>query len=325
LLVLLGHAAHTPGFPAFLKQAIVFDTAHFGVNVFFVLSGFLITSLLIEEHRRTGSVSLRDFYIRRTIRIFPAAYSYVAVVALLAWLRIASLQQGDLVHALTYTMNYHHHRAWALGHLWSLGVEEQFYLLWPLSFLMLGEQRARTIALGVLVFAPLCRVSTWLLFPNMRIGIDEEFQTVCDGLATGCLIGMLAARYGTYGLISRIPRAVFLLAPVAAVLSNIFARWPSFFLPFGATISNLSLAVIMLWCIGNARSWLGRLLNLRAAIFLGTISYSLYLWQQLFMDGTFMQTGLRFPVNVSLAVMAAVGSYYLIERPLQGLRRRFRR
>jgi peptidoglycan/LPS O-acetylase OafA/YrhL len=304
---------------------LFFDVAHFGVDVFFTLSGYLITTLLVEESRRTGTVSMSDFYIRRTIRIFPAAYLYVVTVAILSALGIVVLRDGDLLHAVTYTMNYHHQRGWALGHLWSLGVEEQFYLLWPLSFLLLGERRGLWVAVAIIAVVPGLRVATWMLFPAARIGIDEEFQVVCDGLVTGCLLAQLVARYGIDRILTKIPRPVFLLAPVAAVLSSAFAQWPSFCLTIGATITNLSIGIVALWCIAHADSVIGQLLNARAVIFLGTISYSLYLWQQLFMDTTLMPVSVAFPANAILTMAAAAGSYYLMERPLLALRRRFRR
>jgi peptidoglycan/LPS O-acetylase OafA/YrhL len=290
-----------------------------------VLSGFLITILLIEENRRTGSVSLRDFYIRRTIRIFPAAYLYICTVAVLAVVGIVVLRGGDLIHAATYTMNYHHDRAWALGHLWSLAVEEQFYLLWPLGFLLLGQGRALWLAAGAIAVVPLLRVASWILLPAARIGIDEEFQVVCDGLATGCALALLVGRYGIAGIVTRIPPLLFAVAPIAAVVCCALAKWTSFTLPIGITITNLAIALVVLSCIAHADTAIGRLLNTRPAIFLGTVSYSLYLWQQLFMDRTLTPAIFTFPVNAILAFAAAVGSYHLVERPLQTLRHRFRR
>ena len=83
-MVLLGHAAGLPQFPVVIRNLLVLDIARFGVAIFFVLSGFLITTLLIDERSRRGRVSLRDFYLRRTIRIFPAAYLYIACAVVVA-------------------------------------------------------------------------------------------------------------------------------------------------------------------------------------------------------------------------------------------------
>ena len=123
------------------------DFGYLGVKVFFVISGYLITRLLIAEHARTGRISLRGFYVRRVWRIFPAFYAFVGAM-LAAWaIGWIALAPGDVVAALTYTMNYHYERSWGLGHIWSLSIEEQFYLVWPFLFLALG--RTRVVATSI--------------------------------------------------------------------------------------------------------------------------------------------------------------------------------
>ena len=118
-----------------------------GVEVFFVISGYLITMLLLSEHRRTGGIGLRHFWFRRARRLLPAVFALLFVVSLVSALFVRSEMsrlKGDVVAALTYTMNWHlilggtsyfdqFQRPPLLRHLWSLAVEEQFYLLWPLA------------------------------------------------------------------------------------------------------------------------------------------------------------------------------------------------
>lgn len=324
-MVLLGHAARFPSFPAAIRELLFFDVAYFGVNVFFVLSGFLITTLLIEEHRRTGRISLKDFYVRRTLRIFPAAYVYIGVVALLAAAGYVGLERGDLLHALTYTTNYHHERARTLGHLWSLAVEEQFYLLWPLAFVLAGRARAPWVAGAIIALVPAVRVLSWMLFPERRVGINEEFQVVCDALATGCLLALLVARHGLAGLADRVPRWAYAAAVPVALAASALGNWPSFQLPIGMTLVNLSIAVTLLWLVAYPGTWAGRMLNSRIAVFIGILSYSLYLWQQLFLDPGLMPARFGMTIGLVLTVLAALASYALVERPLVALRHRFRR
>ena len=127
VLVLIAHVSlQYPWLRRFVEHV-----GNYGVRIFFVISGFLITGLLLKELTKTGRISLKSFYIRRTLRIFPAFYVYVLTVVILAWAGILILLPGDLLHAVTYTMNYHMVRSWWLNHMWSLSVEEQFYLLWP--------------------------------------------------------------------------------------------------------------------------------------------------------------------------------------------------
>ena len=101
-----------------------------GVHVFFVLSGYLITNLLLHEYERSSTISLRDFYIRRAYRIFPAAFVFLVVVIILYWQQIRWYHAAA---ALLYVANMDMARPWIFGHLWSLSIEEQFYLLWPFA------------------------------------------------------------------------------------------------------------------------------------------------------------------------------------------------
>src|SRR4051812_33530313 len=128
--VLFAHLAGTRNFPASRVVGKIVDFGALGVHVFFVISGYLITRLLLEELERRQRISLGRFYLRRTLRIFPPYYAFIlALVAAqaLGWLQLAS---RDVMHAMTYTSNYYLERSWFTGHTWSLSVEEQFYLLW---------------------------------------------------------------------------------------------------------------------------------------------------------------------------------------------------
>src|SRR6202521_1564487 len=126
LLVLLGHGAMTGGAPRLLTR--FGHVGNIGVRCFFVLSGFLITTLLLKEVSATGTISLVKFYIRRSLRVLPASLALIGVLATLHLWGVIRLWPGDLSHALTYTANYHLRRSWWLDHLWSLSVEEQFYI-----------------------------------------------------------------------------------------------------------------------------------------------------------------------------------------------------
>ena len=324
LMVIVGHAANFPTFPASAKALLVVNFAHLGVNVFFVLSGFLITMLLVAERSRTGRVSLLDFYARRTIRIFPAAYAYLAVVALAAWAGLVNLLPGDMLHALTYTMNYHHERGWSAGHLWSLAVEEQFYLLWPLMFMRSGKH-ALAIVLLVLAVSPVVRTLSWVLVPESRDGMDEEFQFVCDSLATGCALALLATRVGLERLGTMMPRWLAALALLATLGAASLMDRPSFHLPLGATAINLGIAACILRVVTHPTGATGHVLNCRAVASMGLLSYSLYLWQQLFLDVDAWPGLPGLGPRLLLVLVAAAASYHLLEKPLVALRARFRR
>lgn len=324
-LVLLAHLRRTAGFWPLRGLSVAGDLGNLGVRVFFVISGFLITHLLLKEHERTGTISLRDFYLRRTLRIFPAFYAFLAIVWAGARLGYLPLQPGDLLHAATYTMNYHQDRSWYVGHLWSLAVEEQFYLLWPATLALLGPRRGLWVVVGALVAAPLTRVGTWLALPRLEGSIGEAFPTIMDAIAAGCLLalarGWLAER-GNYLRWQASP--AFWLAPLAVVLANATgARVTLFGWLLGETIMNLSIALMIDHWLRHPGGLTGRILNYRLLSAVGVLSYSLYLWQQPFL---FRQSGVavqRFPLNLALAFTAAASSYLLIERPFLRLKERF--
>src|SRR5262249_1060512 len=130
LLVVAGHLAGTRGFPLrenFLSSSL----ALLGVRVFFVISGFLITQILLEELAESGTVQLGRFYFRRTLRIFVPYYAFLIALFALERAGVILVGPNDFQAAATYTTNYNPHAAWQLAHTWSLSVEEQFYLLLP--------------------------------------------------------------------------------------------------------------------------------------------------------------------------------------------------
>jgi hypothetical protein len=121
-LVLIGHLDGTHKIGRLPGIHVFGDLAHFGVIVFFVISGFLITSLLIREYEHTGRVSLKLFYLRRALRIFPAAFAYIGVISLLSALGAIVVTRSNLLFAATYLVNYLVHPAWYIGHLWRIPV-----------------------------------------------------------------------------------------------------------------------------------------------------------------------------------------------------------
>ena len=188
-LVILSHSFGGEGILGYVLHRAG-DVGVLGVRVFFVISGFLITSLLLAEHRKTGAISLPWFYFRRTMRIFPAFYAFAAVMALVAALRVVAIPAADFLFAVTYTMNFIAEPAWALGHLWSLAVEEQFYLLWPATLCLLGLRRGFKAAVAVVILSPLVRFAC-LYVPSARPLIGLAFPTIADPLAVGCLLAGL--------------------------------------------------------------------------------------------------------------------------------------
>ncbi len=156
--VFLGHAVGT--LKEFLPQAalnlLVF--ADLGVRIFFVISGFLISQILFAELEREGQISLPKFYFRRALRLLPTYYSFLVVMLLASAAGWLALTPQDRLHASTFTQNYCSGCTWNLGHTWSLSVEEQFYLLWPLAIFLLRRRAALVAAAALVILCPLGRV-----------------------------------------------------------------------------------------------------------------------------------------------------------------------
>ena len=319
-LVLAGHSKGTQHFHLEWKAPI----AEFGVRVFFVLSGFLITSLLLKELELTGRISLKNFYLRRVFRIFPASYTYILIIAVLAASRLIVLNAHDLVHAATYTCDYYAGRGWYVGHLWSLSVEEQFYLLWPFTLCLAGRKRGMLIAAIACLAVPLIRVGEFAFVPSARPGLGDHFETVADSMAVGCLLAGIRDRLSRHrGYIRFLSSPFFALVPVLTMAMCVLPLQLRFRFTIEDPLMNLGIALCLDAAMRFSLHPIAKILNWRPVVFVGVLSYSLYLWQQPFLDRYSSSPLAAFPLNMSLAFGAALLSYYIVERPFLGLKQRF--
>jgi peptidoglycan/LPS O-acetylase OafA/YrhL len=300
--------AHLSGTRNFIHSHVLELYGNLGSRIFLVLSGYLITSQLLREHERSGTISLRNFYIRRAYRIFPAAYVFMAVTVALHW-RV--LTWPNIAAVLTYTGNFYRGH-WVLGHLWSLGVEEQFYLLWPLALVLFFHSRTWIVLAAILAGPPL-RVLFWFLWGSA--GLGRQFPLYMDALAMGCAMSMLEPRIAHYDHIFR--SRWFLLVPVATVLLPLAQLMNSrFYQVAGLSTLHLGIALSLRHLI--VRSY--TILNCKPVAWFGGITYSLYLWQQLFLNRGSSAPWTAFPLNLLLALACGTTSYYLIEKPFLRLR-----
>lgn len=296
-----------------------------GVDVFFVISGFLITLLLIREQQRTGRISLAGFYRRRSLRILPAYLLFLAAIAVISHLGWERVQAGDWIAALTYTMNWRSAPAWVVGHIWSLSMEEQFYLLWPPLFLLLSPRAARRALIVCIVLAPVFRVACRHYLPTYEAFGRDSFPARVEPIAAGCLLALLAASAAERAWLNRwfMPMRSLGIAIVALLLvSFLSTRSRIVSLVCRSTLDALLIPIVV-WACANARgSIASRILEWRPLVGLGILSYSLYLWQQPFLNPGKHSMPCRFPLNVLLALGAALASHFLIERPFLALKDR---
>jgi peptidoglycan/LPS O-acetylase OafA/YrhL len=310
IAILVVLAAHT-GVPGFSDGG-----GGAGVTLFFVLSGYLITSMLLAEKAKYGRVDFRAFYIRRALRLFPALAAVLVVVVLLvvAGLMPQEAREGVdyrivLAGVVCYVANWvavAGQPIGMLGHTWSLAVEEQFYILWPALLLLglrLGRQRFALIVL-LFIFAD----TPYRLWLDLHGGFMHVFvgtDTRGDALLFGCVLALLETRWnlvvGWLGLAGVLVLAI---------------TWPGdpglglqiLFIPGAALVSTLAVAgcpSILAWS---------------PLAFVGRISYGLYLWH-----GLVIWWHLPWPVAVPLCIGIACVSYFVLEQPFLRLKGRFGR
>jgi peptidoglycan/LPS O-acetylase OafA/YrhL len=321
-----------------LHHAAIFSTSwawrygYRGVDVFFAISGLLITSRLLEEEHRSGRISLRHFYLRRAFRILPAALIYLLAIAGLAKLGLIYVSKVEWFASLFFYRNYsslfHIERTlqlpWFTTHFWSLSIEEHFYFLLP-ALLVFTRGKIRIATLSVISF---CVIAHRYMELTHRGWFTIQFHTDVrlDALMIPATFAVLS-RSEVYGERFNLFIRKAHLGFVAAFL--LFVWWPE-----NSALQQTAIAFVMpgiiLGTVLKAQSLGTRILEWGPLRWIGRISYSLYLWQQLF----FVQRFLEFrplgrlqawPLNLVLTFLLATCSYYVVERPLVRLGHRLTR
>ena len=315
-------------------QTILANLGGLGVCLFFNLSGYLITYLLIKERRERGSISLRKFYIRRFLRICPALYLYLSVITVCVMLGVLAVSRKDLLVAALFVRNYVPFDAdptkpgWYVGHTWSLGIEEQFYLFWPTVLVLVGLRRSRFVALGLIVAMPLLRVALYFLFPAGRHSLMVDMHSCADRMMYGSLLALLDGHPRLEKILSKAPSRLMVIVPLlfVAIVDPLIQQRVrgSYTLTLSLPLVSLSLVFLIASLLRRPDCQAARLLNLPFVASMGTLSYSLYLWQQPFLSPSNASFLGRFPANLLFTVGAAMASFYLVEKPIMRLRQRFR-
>jgi peptidoglycan/LPS O-acetylase OafA/YrhL len=305
-----------------LRHFFGIEGGFYGVDLFFVLSGFLITTLLLEEHAARGRVSLGAFYARRARRLVPALLTFLLVfVGLSAAAGIA--MKG--VHAVVAYGAYGANFGYAFGHpgeithalvpLWSLAEEEQFYVLWPLAVAIVlsrgWSSRRAIVALGGLALALVAyRAGLAATGASVR-RLYFSPDTHADGLVLGCLLAFLYRRGISARLGSRlaVPSAAVFLAGVLT------AQWSRGAFAVGLPLVEVASAGLVVAALGTGS--VARVLSSRPLVGLGAMSYSLYIWQQL-PNGLL---GWNHPLLALPIAFALAGlSYRFVESPFRTVR-----
>ncbi len=297
-----------------------------GVNLFFAISGLLICTRLLEEQRVWGHISLPGFYLRRLFRIQPAAFAFLAVVALLGLIGILHLTASATLASLLCYRNYFNALDFAstpddryTSHFWSLAVEEHFYLLLP-SLLVLARRRALPVLATLSGLALLWPPIAHHLGLTKGLLAYQRTDMALQDLVVPALLAVLLTRSTFRARLTALARhgKLILLVLFAIIASERF---------LGGHITHqitcVGFPLLLASTVLHPGEWLGRLLETRPFLFIGRISYSLYLWQQLFFIRRPELSALRHlqaaPWCILAVLACAIASYYLIERPMMKL------
>jgi peptidoglycan/LPS O-acetylase OafA/YrhL len=318
-LVLADHLSLSSALP--FTQRLV-DLGNLGVRVFFLISGFIVTKLLLDEREKTGRISLRAFYIRRVFRIIPIWACFLVATAGMLTVAHRAPQMRDWLSVLTFNADLL--RPWTVDfqHLWSLSVEEKFYLLWPLVLVFSKPKIAGWVPVLVLVIIPVIRLFVCLHGAGYDARL-EPFYVSMDAIATGCCLALARERlHASRAWMSLIQSRWAWLLPVVIVGIAASHRTGLLYWTLGITALNVAIALWLEVVMMRPHSSVGTILNSRPLVALGAWSYGLYLWQQplsLHRKGGILWT---FPLDAFAVVLIAVAGYYAIEKPAQEYGRR---
>jgi len=293
LAVMLHHSGLLPG-------------GWLGVDVFFALSGFLITTLLLEEYERTGEVSLRRFYLRRALRLLPALLGVLVVFGAVI---ITKSEAGEvtsvvlrLMAVLFYVANWammYGFGLYPLAHMWSLAVEEQFYAVWPLAMLVLLRKVRNTTTVGLVVCAGMVGSTAWrALLGHRHVALSWLYQgldTRADSILMGCVLALVTSwrLMPDSAPVAMGRRWAGAAGAIGLCLLFAGARYPRDFEEhFASTLTALA-ATLVICQLLSPGSRLARFFETRPLVGIGRISYGLYLW--------------HFPVFFALGVLPGAG------------------
>jgi peptidoglycan/LPS O-acetylase OafA/YrhL len=332
LLVIANHAASHSRFDRQLWTHL----CTLGVDIFFVVSGYIITLRFLEERDKSSTIDLGSFYVRRVFRILPLVCAYLLTLVVLSrFIDLGDIRPSEILGSLFFFRNYQLAASPPHGlytaHFWSLSIEEHFYLIWPAVLMWLGNRRAVWFAaIGAVACAiwrayNLAHPVVWIrqILPNPdQFALQTRTDVRLDGLLLGCTVAILLAHPPVRNFISRnFPKETPLLLAVVLGLNV----WRTYTQPTLSSYLLISAMLASTLVIEEGLAHKG--LNWRPLIWIGTISYSAYIWQELFLtrpDASTFPLGplCRPPLNLICVLAISSASFFFIERPCIALGKR---
>jgi len=327
LIVLLAHLDYSFKNPVVF---FVFEGGNLGVSVFFVISGFIITTLLLKEKVKTTKISLKRFYIRRLLRIFPVAYLFILTLLLLNAIFHLEIPALAFVGAAFYLTNFTYiiPFVWYTAHFWSLAVEEQYYLIFP-PILKMNTRIFCLLIPSLLVVTNLIRWARAHFPGSVPLQFLNDFFSNIDAVLVGSLFSILCFKEMIpWQWIKKHKMLINLgfLIPIILLhkTANHFHPWV-----INHTVTALMIGTIIISNIVPAQDFIYKLLNSKLLVRIGLLSYSIYIWQSIFTVPTELPAEhnlprMHFPLNMILLFLVSYCSYYFYEKKFLTLKRRFK-
>jgi peptidoglycan/LPS O-acetylase OafA/YrhL len=317
ILVLLTHANFQLG-----QNGII------GVHIFFALSGFLITTLIIQEKTNTGSFSFRAFYLRRFLRLVPALILLLLVILLYSKIFTKGIVKESILEEIFASLFYFYNIMWVwvlganstlLAHSWSLSVEEQFYLFWPyvllLIFPILTKRWLTSSFLLIIIFS--------IVAKEVEIVGGIYKAIIHESIFFGCISAFVYYKSPTIKIRSDVTKILLLLILIVGVFPVEYIS--SYFRGNYSIITGLITSILILGLLSNPNSFEAKLLSKPIMIFIGKISYSLYLWHvpifKWFREYSQFEPWISFILKFLISFLVSIGSWYFIESRLSAVRK----
>ena len=297
-----------------------------GVQVFFTLSGFLITKLLLEEKIKFGKINVKFFYIRRFLRLLPPLFIFffgITILMLIDWLKA---DKQALMYSFFYLYNFVHNNHYLpeLAHTWSLAVEEQYYLIWPMLVMFFSRSKITAIILITLI---LSSIGSYVL-PTYEFTQGYHSERWIIPAIAPILIGSYFAYLTVYSskwVITFVQNFSKMVLFIAIFLFFYPLYAPLKWLEIRYVFQAIGIGILLLWILQNQHSKLTQILSFKPLSYIGRISYGIYVYQ-----GLFLRTGpggelwiQQSPQNIILVFLVAIISFELIEKPILKLKNKF--
>ncbi|OQP45023.1 hypothetical protein A4H97_33210 [Niastella yeongjuensis] len=318
------------------------DIGLIGVYIFFVISGFLITTLLLKERLKYGNINLKGFYLRRCFRILPVAFLYLIVMAFLNTIYKLNIERSFFLSSFLFVRNLplQQHGEIFTGHFWSLAIEEQFYLIFPFFIVWLSLRNYKRLVqysiLMILLLSYVCVKKLDTDFFHVPVSVHLLISWLFNLFGKGTVLILIGSLFSILLVTqNKFIRLVYNKAPdflsLLLFLLGVIILTPVF--PWHAplissTVFGIMMAFVIILNL-KERSLMGRLLENKPLKTIGILSYSLYIWQQIF---TYKQPWHEAGTDLLLitANLIALGiiawmSYYLYERKILAYKNRFKR